>query len=55
MSPRRKNGNAQRSLIGALLTLFIGMFLLASQPRTPEVFAHPLPDRGSNIGVKGND
>jgi hypothetical protein len=33
----------------AFLTIFIGTFLLASQPRMPEVFAHLLPDRESRI------
>ena len=53
MFPPRKNGNAQRSLVRALLTIFVGTFLLASQPRIPEIFAHPIPDRESkylNVG-----
>ena len=49
MSPRRKNGNAQRSLVRALVIIFVGAFLLASQPRIPESFAHPIPDRESRI------
>jgi hypothetical protein len=49
MFPCRKSGNAQRSLIKALLTIFVVTFLVASQPRMPEIFAHPLPDRESRI------
>jgi len=41
-------------LARALLTLFIGTFLLASQPRMPESFAHPLGDRESKYLIVGD-
>ena len=43
MIPSRESANAQRVLASTLLSLFIGMFLWASQPRVADFLASRLP------------
>ena len=45
----RGDSNTTRLFARAFLTLFVVTFFMASQPRMPEIFAHPLPDRESRI------
>ncbi len=49
MVPCRVTGNNQRMLATALVSLFIGTFLLASQPRVAGFLASHLPDRESKL------
>jgi hypothetical protein len=62
MFSSRETGNAQRVLKRALVSVFIGTFLLASQPRVAVFLASHLPDSESKLlnvgdfldGVIGN-
>jgi len=45
----RGDSNTTRLFARAFLTVFVGTFLLVSQPRIPKIFAHPAPDRESRI------
>lgn len=54
MFPCRVPGNDQRMLATALVSLFIGTFLWASQPRVAGILAAHLPDRESKL-LNGGD
>ncbi len=54
MFPCRVAGNDQRMFATGLLSLFIGTFLLASQPRVPGFLGSNLPDRESKLLNVGN-
>jgi len=45
----RGDSNTTRLFARAFLTVFVGTFLLVSQPRIPKIFAHPAPDSESRI------
>ena len=50
----RENSHARRLLATVVLSLFIGTFSLACQPRTRDLLASNLPDRESKLLSVGN-